>query len=183
MLATTRAENILLASFSSCYPSVNVELIADYGDYVMSQYLEHTLNKFTFKVAVDRLYTAQGVWAKADGDQVTVGVSDFFQQHHGDVAFVEVKEVGTAVAAHDEFANIETVKVDIELACPVSGAIVAVNELLELEAERINQDPYGAGWLAIIAAGDWSADQARLLAPAAYFAHMKTQAQNEVQNQ
>jgi glycine cleavage system H protein len=145
----------------------------------MTDYLDYTLDKFSFKVATDRFYTPEGVWAKADGDQVTVGVSDFFQQHNGDVAFAEVWEEGTAVSAGDEFANIETIKVDLDLPCPVSGTITAVNEALELEAEIINQDPYGTGWIAVIEAADWTADQANLMAPDAYFEHMKTQAQED----
>jgi len=148
----------------------------------MSQYLEYTLDKFTFKVATDRFYSAEGVWAKADGDQVTVGVSDFFQQHNGDVAFAEVVEEGTAVLANDEFANIETIKVDIALSSPVGGTITAVNETLELEAEIINQDPYEAGWIAIITAADWTGDQANLMTPEAYFEHMMVQAQEEAAN-
>lgn len=148
----------------------------------MAEFLEYTLDKFTFKVATDRFYNPEGVWAKAEGDQVTVGVSDFFQQRNGDVAFAEVKEVGTAVAANDEFATIETIKVDVELPCPVSGVIAEVNEKLELEAEIINQDPYGEGWLAVIAAANWAADQANLMTPEAYLEHMKVQAQAEAEN-
>lgn len=146
----------------------------------MSEFLEYTLDKFTFKVATDRFYNSAGVWAKADDRGVTVGVSDFFQQHNGDVAFVEVAEPGTAVTASGEFAHIETIKVDIELPCPLSGTIVAVNEALELEAEVINQDPYSAGWLAVIDAQNWVTDQSSLMTPAAYFEHMKAQAQDEV---
>ncbi len=148
----------------------------------MSEYLEYTLDKFTFKVAADRFYTPEGVWAMADGDQVTIGVSDFFQQRNGDVAFAEVVEVETAVSANDPFANIETIKVDVELSSPISGVITAVNEKLEMEAEVINQDPYGAGWLAVIEATDWAADQASLLTPAAYLEHMKVQAQEEAED-
>ncbi|MBE2221120.1 MAG: glycine cleavage system protein H [Anaerolineae bacterium] len=148
----------------------------------MSDNLEYTLDKFTFRVATDRFYTPEGVWAMADGDQVTVGVSDFFQQRNGDVAFAEVKEVATAVSANDPFANIETIKVDIELASPVRGVIVTVNEKLELEAEIINQDPYGEGWLAVIEAADWAADQASLLTPTAYLEIMKVQAQEEAED-
>jgi glycine cleavage system H protein len=148
----------------------------------MSQYLEYTLDKFTFKVATDRFYMVEGVWAKADGDQITVGVSDFFQKHNGDVAFAEVVEVGTAVSANDEFADIETIKVDIALSSPVSGTVTAVNETLEMEAEIINQDPYEAGWIAIITAADWPTDQANLMTPEAYFEHMKVQAQEEAAN-
>ena len=148
----------------------------------MTDYLEYTLDKFTFKVATDRSYTPEGVWAKADGDQVTIGVSDFFQQRNGDVAFAEVWEEGTAVSVGDEFANIETIKVDVELPCPVSGKIIAVNKTLELEAEVINQDPYGAGWIVVIEAADWTADQAKLMTPEAYFEHMKVQAQEEAES-
>ena len=147
----------------------------------MSAYQEYTLDKFTFKVATDRSYTPEGVWAKAEGGRVTVGVSDFFQQRNGDVAFAEVREEGSVVAAGDEFANIETIKVDIDLSCPVSGTISAVNERLELEAELINEDPYGAGWIAVIEAADWPADQANLMASEAYFAHMKVQAQEDAE--
>ena len=145
----------------------------------MSDYLEYTLDKFTFKVAADRFYTPEGVWVKAEGSQVTVGVSDFFQQRNGDVAFAEVVEVETAVSVNDPFATIETIKVDVELSSPISGTIVTVNEKLELEAEVINQDPYDAGWLVVIEATDWAADQANLLTPAAYLEAMKGQAQEE----
>lgn len=149
----------------------------------MSQYLEYTLDKFTFKVATDRLYTAEGIWAKEENNHVTIGVSDFFQQRNGDVAFAEVTEEETAVSINDTFATIETIKVDIELACPVSGTIVAVNEKLEMEAEVINQDPYGTGWLAVIKVADWAADQSNLLTPTAYLEHMKVQVQEEAENQ
>ena len=145
----------------------------------MIDYLEYTLDKFIFKVATDCLYNSAGVWVKAEGDQVTVGVSDFFQQHNGDVAFVEMAEVGTAVSVNDDFATIETIKVDIELPCPVSGTITAVNEDLEMEAELINQDPYGAGWIATIEAAEWLASQDKLLTPEAYLEEMKAQAQEE----
>lgn len=147
----------------------------------MSQYLEYTLDKFTFKVATDRLYTPEGMWIKADSDAITVGVSDFFQQHHGDVAFAEVVEVGTAVSPDKEFVTIETIKVDIELPCPINGTVVEVNEKLELEAEVINQDPYDGGWIAIIKPDNWASEQGNLLSPEAYFEHMKNQAQKEVE--
>lgn len=145
----------------------------------MTSYLEFTLDKFTFKVATNRSYNREGVWAKADGDLVTVGVSDFFQQHNGDVAFAEVEEAGTAVSVNDIFANIETIKVDIDLPSPVSGKITAVNDTLEFEAEIINAEPYGAGWIAIIEAANWAAEEGDLLTPEAYFEHMKAEAQEE----
>ena len=60
----------------------------------MPDYLETTVDKFTFKIATDRLYSTEGVWAKAEGKMVRVGLSDFVQQRSGDVAFAEVKPVG-----------------------------------------------------------------------------------------
>ena len=145
----------------------------------MPELLTFTQDKFTFTVPTDRYYNAAGVWAKADGQRVTVGVSDFFQQHNGDVAFAEVNEVGTAVIANEEFANIETIKLDIDLPSPLSGTIIAVNEALEMAAELINHDPYGAGWLAEFEARDWAKAIETLLTPEQYFAHMKAEAQAE----
>jgi glycine cleavage system H protein len=146
----------------------------------MDEFLEFRLDKFTFKVATDRSYLPDGVWAKVDGKLVTVGVSDFFQQHNGDVAFAEVLPIGTELAVGEEFATLETIKINLELPSPVAGTIAAVNEVLELEAEVINMDPYGAGWLAIIRAEDWARDKASLMLAEAYFEHMKTQAQAEM---
>ncbi len=143
----------------------------------MGDVLIYTLDKFTFSVPPDRRYLPAGLWAQEADGRVTVGVTDYFQQRNGDVAFAEVLAVGTRVAAGDGFATLETMKVSLELPSPVAGTIVAVNEALELEAEVINQDPYGAGWLAVIVAPDWPGDAARLLAPEAYFEHMKGEAQ------
>ena len=146
----------------------------------MADYLEYTLDKFTFKVATDCLYSPAGVWVRAEGDRVAVGVSDFLGQRSGDVAFVDVVPVGTVVTAGDELATLETIKVDIELPAPVSGIVTAVNEELEMEAEVINQDPYGEGWLAIIETGDRPAEQAGLLSPEAYLEQMKREALEEL---
>lgn len=145
----------------------------------MAESLTFTHDKFTFEVAADRYYNAAGVWAMADGGRVTLGVSDFFQQHNGDVAFAEVAEVGTAVSANEPFANIETIKLDIDLPSPLNRTIAAVNEALDTEAELINHDPYGAGWLAEIEASDWSAAVKKMLTPQQYFELMKTVAQAE----
>jgi glycine cleavage system H protein len=143
----------------------------------MADKLTYTYEKFTFEVATDRLYNAAGVWAKADDDLITTGVSDFFQQRNGDVAFAEIYEVGTAVSAGEPFADIETIKLDIELPCPVTGQISAVNERLELEADLINQDPYGEGWLAIVEADNWEETAAALMTPQAYLEHIKIEAE------
>jgi glycine cleavage system H protein len=145
----------------------------------MSEYLETTVDKFTFKVATDRFYTHEGVWVLPDADRVRVGLSDFLQQRSGDIAFAEVKPAGTEVAIGDEVAAIETIKVNVALGSPVNGTVIEVNPDMEIRPEAINQDPYGAGWLAAIEATDWETDRARLLDPQAYFVVMKAEAEEE----
>ncbi len=145
----------------------------------MTELLETTVDKFTFKVAADRLYNNEGVWAKLEEELVRIGLSDFVQQHSGDVAFAEVKPVGTRVASGEEVATIETIKVNISLSSPVSGEVQEINPSLSSAPEVINQDPYGAGWLALVQPTDWEADKAHLLEPQAYFVRMKVQAEQE----
>lgn len=146
----------------------------------MPELLETTVDKFIFKVAADRYYNSEGVWALAEGSLVRIGLSDFLQQRSGDVAFAELKPVGTVLVFGDEAAVIETIKVNISLSSPVSGKIVEVNPAMELAPEKINLEPYGEGWLALIEASDWGADQKRLLNAEAYFARMKVEAEEEM---
>jgi glycine cleavage system H protein len=145
----------------------------------MPDYLETTVDKFIFKVATDRLYSAGGIWALADGNRVRVGMTDFLQQLNGDVAFAEVQPEGAAVATGDEVAAIETIKANVEVPSPVGGTVAEVNPAMELSPEAINQDPYGEGWLVVIEASDWPADRDALLGPQAYFELMKGQAEEE----
>ena len=145
----------------------------------MSNFLETTVDKFTFKVATDRFYTREGVWAQEENGRVRIGLSDFVQQRSGDVAFAEVKPEGTVIAAGEEVAEIETIKVNIIYTSPVNGKIAEVNPAMNDAPEAINQDPYGAGWLAVMDVVNWDADRAKLLDPQAYFKIMKGQAEEE----
>jgi glycine cleavage system H protein len=145
----------------------------------MTDFLETTVDKFTFKVAVDRFYNAEGVWAKEENGRVRIGLSDFVQQRSGDVAFAEVKPVETALAAGEEVAVIETIKVNITYTSPVNGKIMEVNPAMKDAPEAINQDPYGVGWLAVMEIADWGAERAKLLDPQAYFKIMQGQAEGE----
>lgn len=146
----------------------------------MSEFLEIMVDKFMFKVATDRLYSAEGLWLKSEGNRVRIGVSDFFQQHNGDVAFAEIKAVGKEVTANSEVATIETMKVNVELPLPISGKVVEVNPVLPTAPEAINLDPYGTGWLAVIEANDWNAEKTHLLEPLSYFKKMKEDAEREI---
>jgi glycine cleavage system H protein len=145
----------------------------------MPEFLEVTVDKFTFKVATDRFYTREGVWVQPDANRARIGLSDFSQQRSGDIAFAEVKPVGTAVTIGDEVAAIETIKVNVILGSPVNGKVIEVNPAMETAPEAINQDPYGAGWLAAIEVTDWDTDRAQLLDPQTYFAVMKAEAEEE----
>jgi glycine cleavage system H protein len=145
----------------------------------MSEFLEATVDKFTFKVAADRLYTADHLWLKMEDGLVRVGLSDYLQQTAGDVAFAEPVAEGVELGPGDELASIETMKTNLIIPSPVRGVIKTANSRLEDEPELVNQDPYGEGWLVQIEAGNWQADKAALLEAQAYFERMKTEAEEE----
>ena len=148
----------------------------------MPEYLEFTADKFTFRVATDRLYSAQGAWVLPEpgGERVRAGLADYLQQHNGDVAFANVKPAGTRVAAGEQFAEIETIKAMVDLHAPISGTIVEVNAALSASPEAINQSSYEAGWLAVVEPSAWDAERCNLLGPAAYFAVMQAQVQEDL---
>ena len=147
----------------------------------MSEYLELTADKFTFRVAAGRFYSPEGVWVQPESaNRVRVGFTDFMQQHSGDVAFLSVKPVGTQLQVGDELGALETVKVNQSVPAPVGGTIVETNNALELTPEVVNKDPYGDGWLAVIEAGSWDQDRAKLLDARAYLAIMKSQVEQEL---
>ncbi len=146
----------------------------------MTEYLQATVDKFTFKVATDRFYTAEGMWVFPEGGGARSGVTDYLPQRSGDVAFAEVKPAGTPLAVDDEVAALETIKVNTSIGSPVRGTLAQVNPALADAPERINSDPYGDGWLAVIDLADWDADRAHLLTAQQYFARMKEQAEHEV---
>lgn len=146
----------------------------------MSDTLKFTVDKFTFLIPTDRLYHPAGLWVQEKDGRLVVGVTDYFQQQSGDVAFAELVEEGAAVTAGERLGNIETIKVDNEIPTPVSGMVRAVNDKLQFEAEIINQDCYGAGWLAAIEPSHWEAEREALLSPQAYMDLSRAQALEEM---
>jgi glycine cleavage system H protein len=111
----------------------------------MPEYLETTVDKFIFRVATDRLYSADGIWVlplqPQNNGLVRVGLTDYLQQRSGDVAFVHPKAVATKLAKGECFADMETIKSTLDLLSPVAGEVVEVNSDLETTPELINQDP------------------------------------------
>ncbi len=142
--------------------------------------LELTVDKFTFRVPKNLYYNDAGVWVKPEGGKARLGLSDFGQQRIGDMAFAEVKPAETLLKPGDEFASVETIKVNVILPSPVRGTIAEVNHALEDAPELINQDPYGQGWLVTEELTDWEADKTKLLNADAYYALIKRQAEEEV---
>ncbi len=92
-------------------------------------------------------YSTDHEWARPVGGQVRVGITDYAQDALGDVVFVDLPEVGKAVAAGDALGEVESTKSVSEIYAPVAGKVVAVNEALADAPEKLNQDPYGDGWL------------------------------------
>ena len=86
-------------------------------------------------------------WVLIEGDVATIGVSDHAQELLGDLVFVELPEVGSEISAGDSIAVIESVKAASDSYAPVSGEVIEVNSELEDSPERINDDPYGDGWM------------------------------------
>ena len=145
----------------------------------MSNDLKLTFDKFTFHVPIDRFYSEGGVWAfwmQPQGqNRIRVGLTDYLQQHSGDVAFVTAKPVGTKLASGDDFAEVETIKTMLVLPSPVNGTVMEINRLLEAHPELVNQDPYEKGWIAEIETGEWETDSAKLLNPQAYLSVVKAE--------
>ncbi len=141
---------------------------------------ELQVDKFTFRVPKGQYYSDSNVWIKLEGNTARLGLADYAQQRSGDMAFAEVKPVGTLLERGDEFAAVETIKVNISLPSPVTGTIVEVNPELQEAPEVINQDPYGKGWLAVVELADWASDSGRLLNADDYYALIKRQAEEEV---
>jgi glycine cleavage system H protein len=99
-------------------------------------------------------YSAEHEWIAVDGDRAKVGITDFAQDALGDVVYVQLPEVGSAVAANGACAEVESTKSVSDIYSPVSGTIVEVNESLGDAPEQLNSDPYGAGWIFVVQVSD-----------------------------
>ncbi len=112
-------------------------------------------------------YSNDHEWAKANGDVIRVGITDYAQDALGDVVFVDLPKVGTAIDAHGAIGEVESTKSVSEIYAPVGGTITAVNDALIGAPESVNADPYGDGWICEITTTS-SADFDGLLDAAGY---------------
>lgn len=109
-------------------------------------------------------YTNDHEWIKIDGDVVTVGVTDFAQGELGDIVYVEVDTLDEELSKEEVFGTVEAVKTVSDLFMPISGEVIEFNETLETNPEKINEDPYGDGWIIKIKVSDSSEIDALLSA-------------------
>ena len=115
----------------------------------------------------DLRYSSDHEWVRAEPGRVRVGITDYAQDALGDVVFVDLPEVGATVAAGESIAEVESTKSVSDIYAPVAGTVLEVNGDLADAPERLNEDPYGEGWIFVLAVDEPSgADD--LLDAAAY---------------
>jgi glycine cleavage system H protein len=119
----------------------------------------------------DLKYHTEHDWARIDGDTATLGITWYAQDSLGEIVFFDPPEVGATVTKDASYAEVESVKAVSDVIAPLSGEVVEVNEALSDAPEKVNEDPYGEGWLVKIKLSDPSeADQ--LLDAEAYQQHL-----------
>jgi glycine cleavage system H protein len=115
-----------------------------------------------------RYYTQDHEWIRVEeGDEAVVGISDHAQKALGDITFIDLPKPGKGVKIHDTLAVVESVKAASDVFSPIQGTVAEVNTALANEPEKINQDPYGAGWICRLTGCDLSV-VAKLMTEAQY---------------
>lgn len=114
-------------------------------------------------------YTKEHEWIQMDGNRARIGITDFAQNELGDIVFVELPEAGASVKAGETFGTVESVKTVSDLFSPVSGRVTRINEALAESPEKVNEQPYGEGWLIEV---EVSETPAGLLSADEYNAHI-----------
>ena len=112
----------------------------------------------------DLQYTKSHEWVRTEGDTATIGITDHAQDELGDVVFVELPDEGDTFDAGESFGTVESVKAVSDLYTPVGGEVAEVNSTLEDAPEKINEDPYGEGWIVKLR----TTDETELLSPEEY---------------
>ena len=99
-------------------------------------------------------YTADHEWARLDDGTIRIGITDFAQDALGDVVFVQLPEPGSTVEAGASFSEVESTKSVSDIYAPLDGEVVEVNSALVDAPQRVNEDPYGEGWICVLAPSD-----------------------------
>jgi len=120
----------------------------------------------------DTKYTQAHAWAKQDGEEILIGISEYAVEHMGDIIFVELPEAGALLTAGKAYGSVESAKAVEDLISPVTGTITRVNDELMDVPETMNEDPDGAGWTVAVAAE--GAELGETMDEAAYNAYLET---------
>jgi glycine cleavage system H protein len=120
----------------------------------------------------DLLYHPEHDWARVEGEEATFGVTWYAQDSLGEIVFFDAPDVGARVSKDEPYTEVESVKAVSDVFAPLSGEVVAVNGALEENPEKINDDPYGEGWLVRVKLSDPS-EQEALMDSAAYQASLE----------
>lgn len=119
------------------------------------------------------LYTKEHEWIRIEGNKGVIGVTDYAQDHLGDVTYVELPETGKLVKQFGALASIDSVKAASDIYAPLSGSVSEVNEGLHEAPDKINKDPYGTGWIAVIEIKD-IAEKKNLMNSVKYREYLKS---------
>jgi glycine cleavage system H protein len=117
-------------------------------------------------------YTREHEWIRVEGHAAHVGITDYAQQELGDVVYVELPEVDTVVRFMEPFGVVESVKAVSDLFSPITGTVTHVNDALFDRPELVNSDPYGEGWMLVVAISD-SSQLDTLMTAAQYEAYLR----------
>jgi glycine cleavage system H protein len=140
------------------------------------EYMEATIDKFILRVRKGLRYSADHVWVREENQQCVVGLTDYAQRRGGDIVFLEFPSADGLVKAGEPVARHETIKAALEVMAPFDCEIVDCNRALEEQPELVNEDPYGAGWVARLKPADPESVEV-LLSPERYFELMKEEAE------
>jgi glycine cleavage system H protein len=113
----------------------------------ISLLLQQLIFKRIMNIPADLKYTKDHEWVKIEGDQATIGITDFAQGELGDIVYVDISSVGQKLNQHDVFGTVEAVKTVSDLFMPISGTVTEFNKGLESAPEKVNSDTYGEGWM------------------------------------
>jgi glycine cleavage system H protein len=114
---------------------------------VFSLFLPHLKSIKNMNIPDGLKYTKDHEWVKIEGNTATIGITDFAQGELGDIVYVDINTVGQEVAEHEIFGTVEAVKTVSDLYMPVAGKVLEINPLLDGSPEKVNEDPYGDGWM------------------------------------
>ena len=116
-------------------------------------------------VPEDLRYSKDHEWVRVEGDRLRIGITDYAQDALGDVVYLDVPETGTSVVADESFSEVESTKSVSDIFAPVTGTVVEVNDELADHPERVNEDPYGDGWICVLEPAESGAHEPSWMRP------------------